>query len=367
MAANISFNPRLNKYAFVSVKERPWHGLGQIVDKAMTSAECIVIAGLDFEVFKVPNYADLYYPETVKGEKANLNDLSENITITGDQLATRLKANPKTFSTIRLDSREILGTVGSDYTVVDNKEAFEFFDGIVGSQQAIYETAGALGRGETIFLTAKIPMEIDIDGQAIDKVQRYLILSNTHDGSRSLEVMISTIRVVCNNTLAAARKEASLRIRLKHTPNIKDRVEKTRSLLQIEESIMNAFAMKASTFTRIKVTPDQVNDVLLSMYLSDAELKLVNQTGNLKDNVSTRKYNILSDVKGSIMYGPGQNLITSKDTVWGLYNGIASYYQNTVNYKSFDDRMNNILYGAGFNKIVDAYDMCCQLADTMVV
>ncbi len=61
---------------------------------------------------------------------------------------------PNYFATIRTDTQKILGVVGKDYEVIQNVDAFIFFDSIVGGDGIQYETAGALGNGERIFITA---------------------------------------------------------------------------------------------------------------------------------------------------------------------------------------------------------------------
>ena len=365
MAHNLNFNPRLNRYAFVSVKERPWHGLGTIVENAMTSEECIKMAGLDFDVYKVPTYADMDFDAVLRDEKVAINRLKDSAEIDGATVKHRLKQVDFRFATIRKDTRQILGSVGSDYTVVNNKEAFEFFDNIVGCKEAIYETAGALGNGETIFITAKIPTQISLGDSVKDNIDRYIVLSNTHDGSRSLEAFITTIRVVCNNTLAAARNSAACRFRIRHTKNIKDRVAEAQQILKLEKSIINAFANKAAKFVEIKMTDDDIKSLVADMYLNKEEFTILSQTNDLKQSVSTRKFNQIVDVYGQIKFGPGQSLPTAENTLWGVYNGIASYYQNSKNYNSGTDRMNNMFYGTSYNQITKAFAMADDYANSV--
>jgi hypothetical protein len=116
------------KVSFAST-QKAWHGLGQIVDKAMTAEQAIELGGLNYEVVKTP------LTTKVKGEQ-------------------RLKVNEH-FATVRTDTKQVLGVVGSRYQIVQNSDAFVFFDSIVGQGQAIFETAGALGQGERILLPPK--------------------------------------------------------------------------------------------------------------------------------------------------------------------------------------------------------------------
>jgi len=129
--------------------------MGVQLPNLATSAEVMEHAGLDYTVTK-----QLLY--TLADKK-------------------RLVEIPDQFCTIRTDTTAVLGVVGSRYTVLQNTDAFRFFDALVGDGDAIYETAGALGRGERIWLLAKLPSYIRIGKN--DIVNKYLLLTNAHDGS----------------------------------------------------------------------------------------------------------------------------------------------------------------------------------------
>ena len=355
MAHNLNFNARLNRHAFVSVKEKPWHNLGVVVENKMTSIECIKLAGLDFNVVKVPNYADVRSHLADIGNAVKFTEIPDSMVICGRDLKTRFRNNPKSFSTIRTDTYDILGTVGSDYHVVDNREAFDFFDGIVGSGSAIYETAGALGNGETIFLTAKIPKLLSFGGGK-DTVERYLVLSNTHDGSRSLEAFITNVRVVCNNTLAVARSSAACRFRIRHTKNASARIEEAREILGIEEKLINAFAMNAAAMIDFKVTEDDAKFIIAKTMMNKAEIETVVRGAEVEKVVSTRKLNQMTEILGHVLLSPGADLPTARGTLWGVYNGFASYHQNGKDFKSSSDKTSSLFYGDSYNKITSAYN-----------
>jgi len=364
MAHNLNFNARLNRHAFVSVREKPWHNLGVIVENKMTSAECIKLAGLDFEVVKVPNYADVRGHLVAEGAVADIAAMSDHRLISGADIKDRFKINPKSFSTIRTDTYGILGTVGSDYHVVNNNEAFEFFDNIVGESLAIYETAGALGGGETIFITAKIPQLLSF-GDGIDTVERYLVLSNTHDGSRSLEAFVTNVRVVCNNTLAVARSSASCRFRIRHTKNAAKRIDEARAILGMEDKLITAFSMNAVAMIDFKVTEEDAKYVIARTFMSNDEVERTIKGMPLEKVVSTRKLNQMTEVMGHVLLSPGANLPTAKNTMWGVYNGFASYYQNGKDYKSDSDKTNSLFYGDSYNKITSAYSNVLEFMENV--
>ena len=127
----------------------------------------------------------------------------------------------------------MLGVVGKDYEVVQNVDAFEFFDAIVGGGDGIlYETAGALGKGERIFITAKLPGYIRV-GKG-DFIEQYLMLTTSHDGFGSITAAFTPVRVVCRNTLNAAMRNHSNAIKIRHTASANDRLKQAHTLMGIQ-------------------------------------------------------------------------------------------------------------------------------------
>ncbi|PTQ93944.1 phage/plasmid-like protein (TIGR03299 family) [Mucilaginibacter yixingensis] len=150
MAHNLAINPQNNEYSFFSRKEKAWHGLGTIVEDYPSSAEALKFAGLDYTVEKWPLFA-----RDPQGHIADEQDV------------------PDRFATVRTDNNAVLGTVGKEYEIIQNVDAFTFFDSVVGGEGILYETAGALGKGERIFITAKLPDYIRV-GKG-DCLEKYLV------------------------------------------------------------------------------------------------------------------------------------------------------------------------------------------------
>jgi len=128
MAHNLNFNEQTGQHSFFSVKEKAWHGLGQIVQDYPTSAEAIRFAGLDYNVEK---------------RKLFTYDNENNDGNPDEEIIIHEIEVPNYYATIRTDTEQVLGVVGKDYEVVQNADAFSFFDAIVGGDGILYETAGA--------------------------------------------------------------------------------------------------------------------------------------------------------------------------------------------------------------------------------
>jgi hypothetical protein len=93
--------------------------------------------------------------------------------------------------------------VGTKYTPVQNKDAFAFFDEVVGNGQAKYTTAGSLRKGKKIWIQAEVGKSFHIAGSD-DEVKKYVLLHNSHDGSSTLNMLLTPVRTVCQNTLSMA-------------------------------------------------------------------------------------------------------------------------------------------------------------------
>lgn len=308
MAHNL--NETNGKISFAST-EKAWHGLGQIVKNAMTSKEAIELGGLGYEVIKEQIYADV--------------DGIGKIAI------------PDNFATIRKDTNTPLGVVGNRYEIVQNADAFVFFDAIVGQGQAIFETAGALGNGYKTFVTAKMPNYIRIAGTD-DVTEVYVVLTNTHDGSGAVICGITPIRIVCANTLRMALKGMTNKISIRHTKSAEKNLVQAHELLSITNSYTKQMNEAVNALSLKKVSDVQVKKLIEGLFPSTSE-------------TTTRIDNIRQEVLNSYYTGVGQEGIVG--TAWGVLNGITHYTSHVKNYKDADTKFDNLLSDGASSKLVD--------------
>lgn len=343
MAHNINYNKLTKKHSMFSRKEIPWHGLGQVVEEALTSEEAIVAAGLNYDVAKVNVYADF--------RKLPLLSTVEQHQKKGELI-------PNLYATVRTDTREVLGTVGNRYEIVQNLNAFDFIDAIVGSKEAIFETAGALGNGERIFVTAKLPNNIRIKNTD-DVIDNYILFTNSHDGSNPVIAGFTPIRVVCNNTLNMALNRLNNNIRLRHTKNVQEKIQIGLELMQLERRYSMEFEEVLNHLASVNITSDDLTTVTQKLLFNNEEIRAIEAEGLQTDKISAKKRNVFNDLEMYIDTGVGQEL--HRGTALWLYNGISSYYSNAKEYKSKEDRFTNILEGTS-NKIVqNSFNLITQL------
>lgn len=337
MAHQLNYNDQTGKYSFFSVKQPAWHGLGQIVQDYPTSKEAIRFAGLDYQVMKKPVF--------LKGEADSQGRAGDIIV-------------PERFATYRSDTQEAFDVVGKDYHIVQNTDAFSFFDAIVGDGSGImYETAGALGRGERIFITAKLPGYIRV-GEGDDVTERYLFLTTSHDGSGSIMAAFTPIRVVCQNTLNAALKNMSNVVRIRHTANAKQRLADAHKVMGIANLFSTQLEGIFNQWAATKVTDTQLQQLIQQALCPNPETLSLLRKG-AQEELSTVFKNTCNDAFSYAMMSETQQMETTKGTLFGAYNCITGYFQNVRQYKSDQDKVKSILLGGtAQTKGQKAFDLC---------
>lgn len=228
MAANVE--------SMFYVREVPWHGLGTRVEEALTSADALRIAGLDWLVEQKP------------------------IQVCGGNRIENFKAN------IRSTDGKVLGVVSDRYQIVQNVEAFDFTDELIGGDVR-YETAGSLQEGRKVWMLAKMPTTKIVG----DDVEPYLCFSNTHDGSGAIRICMTPIRVVCNNTLNLAFNGAHRQWSTRHTGDLKYKMREARLCLELAEQYMDGLASYADRLANTTITDEQLDKLLAEMFPVDEE------------------------------------------------------------------------------------------------
>jgi phage/plasmid-like protein (TIGR03299 family) len=347
MAHNINYNEQTGRYSFFSVKEKAWHGLGQIVEQYPTSEEAIKHAGLDYEVVKSPLFTNG----------------SEIIT---DFNHLEMKQNtlevPNYFANIRTDNNTVLGVVGKDYHIVQNREAFNFFDAIVGGDEGIlYETAGALGKGERIFITAKLPDYIRL-GNGDDVTEKYIFLTTSHDGSGSITAAFTPIRIVCQNTLNASLRNMTNVVRIKHTSGAKQRIENTHKIMGLANTLSIQLENIFNNWTKVRVTDQEVKKLIqLALCPNKETLDLLKKGAD--DEISTLFKNTIDDAFNYAMLSDTQQMDTTKGTLYGAYNAVTGYFQNVRNYKNDEAKLQSIVLGGTAQiKSQKAFELCTDFS-----
>lgn len=348
----------MGKYA---IKGAPWIIRGAIdVSDCQTSEEVMIKAGLNYRVDKCPLVAQMEFD--INQQDKILDDINAGNAFTNNGKIYR--ECPNSFATYRTDINIPLGNVKSKYEIVQNTDAFKFFDDAIGKDRGIWQTAGCFGRGERIFVAAKLPNNINVNGDICDD---YLVFTNSHDGSGSIQILFTPLRISCQNALRAAIRQAENFVRFKHTASVHSNISTGADILGISEKLRKDAEELFIHLREIRVTDDEVrvyiannimsNKEIENMFATDTNLlSIFNKNGSAIDNVgiSMRKVNQLVDTFDYYLQGPGQPEI--RGTAWGAYNAISGYYSNVDNAIG-EKRLDSILFGSKATAINNALSL----------
>lgn len=245
-------------------REKPWHGLGTMVEEAPDSREALIMAGLDWDVTQKPVYTQ------------------DGVNI------------PGYYANIRVQDGSILGVVTSRYKVVQNRDAFAFTDELLG-EGVRYETAGSLMGGKKIWILAKLPTKYIIQGE---QIMPYLVFSNTHDGSSAIKIAMTPIRVVCNNTLNLALNTAKRCWSINHVGDIAAKMEDAKETLFMAEDYMVELGKSFETLSKMRLSDASVEEYIKELLpiadnATDANVKNITK---LRNDV-IRRYKYAPDLK----------------------------------------------------------------------
>lgn len=293
----------------------PWHEIGTVVEGLMTFEAVLAKAGLDWEVEKVPAFFD------------------------GKNLA------PEYNWIIRKDNRQVLGSVGKIYEPTQHTTDLRIMESLVGTGEAMYDTAGSLWGNKRIWISAKVPngmFWVKLPNGSADQVDDYLLVTDSHDGSGAFTVANTMVRVVCANTLHMGLSSAKNTFKARHTKNIEERSQEAAKILKVNLEYRDALRAQSQSLADRPADADFVKAFLNALVPIPA----------VEPGDSTRGETIAKETQAKIrnIYETADNLEHAHGTVWGLFNAVAEYTDHGITGKNTDrssaaeNRMNRVVY-----------------------
>jgi len=311
----------------------PWRGLGRDVQDAANSDEAIRLAGLDWRVEQWPISA-----------------------VAPDGWGT-VAAKPFV-ANVRADTRSVLGVVTRKYQPFQNRDAFRFADAVVGEGLARYETAGALRGGRRVWMLLKLPDELRAGPS--DPIQPYLLVYNTFDGSSCLRAVLTSVRVVCQNTLNLALGNARGEgVTVRHRGELQGRVEQARLTLGLVHRRLKDFTQEIGAFHSVAMNNGRLHryfDALLPPLGAGAsERERDNRVKSLDSlhAIFTNERNVLRGMRG---------------TLWAALNAATEFADHQRRFRGKDDlaraesRLDSIWFGSSNDLKQAAYRAALELA-----
>ena len=308
--------------------ETPWHGLGTELDSPATAAEAMEAAGLNYRADLVPLFTE------------------------GGSAVSDRKA------VVRSDSHDVLGVVGNSYVPIQNGECFSFLDAVVAEANVQYHTAGALGKGERVWLLAKLPGHIRVKNTD-DITEKFLLLHNSHNGSSALRVFFTPIRVVCANTLAIARRKGHGQgISIHHKGDLAAKVRQAQEVLGLANCFYDDVQVKVDILANHYPTAAQLKGYFEALYPDNP------------DGKNKRAQNIRTELSKLFEEGIGQDIPGIRHSSWAALHAVTEWVDHHRPTRSgsrlekASRRLQSQWFGSGANLKSRAWDLALDMATT---
>lgn len=324
MAHELEINEATGEATFASLRQPAWHGLGTVFDEAVSTSEMLKLAHLDEWNVRLE---DVAIPDTFASDKTY-------------SFVTRTNPFDKT-------QNDILGVVGERYKVLQNEDLFSFGDNILDGGGR-WETAGSIKGGRQVFGSIALADSITLDpnGRA-DKIDNYLLINTSHDGSVAIQASITPVRVVCANTLNLALssfkgKNASKQsFKIRHTQTAEGKISVAREALGLAHKYIDEFSVMANAMIEKEITKAQFDEIVLLAYPAPEK----DSKGSFK------KHDSKVDLLNSIYVGQYNDTISG--TAWGAYNALTErldWYRSARG----GDNESILASASGFDPVINA-------------
>ncbi len=224
--------------AFTGDRSKIWHGLGKQIPEGLSASEVFPMVGLDWETELVP----IYYKQGGK-----------NIEL-GDHRAH-----------LRRDTNTLLGLVSDGYKPLDNGDLAKFCDGLVDAGAPVSTAASLLG-GKRVFCFLKLPNTFDVVKG--DPVDTYIAVSNGHGGFASFQAYPTSIRGICQNTLAWSEKDLGRGVRFHHTGDFEAKLEQARMIMGLAVTEAEQFEKQVKALANTDLSKGQIKTFMEMAFIA---------------------------------------------------------------------------------------------------
>ncbi|MDZ5447660.1 DUF932 domain-containing protein [Micromonospora sp. 4G57] len=292
--------------AFFTARQDAWHRLGTTTTSCLTAADVMTVAYLGgWDVRKEP-----------------LRTVDSDIPVPGRFATTR--RHPKT------GQREVLGTVGNTYQVVQNEQGCDLLNMIVDATGAHFETAGSLRGGREVFVTMKLPETLRIAG--IDQMDLYLALCTSHDASRLGRILVTPVRVVCANTQRAAFANNTGDYTFRHSGDVVGKLAAVRDALRLVPAYLDQFQAAAENMIERQLDWEQLQRIAEQLWpLKDDD----RESAYLKKMARERSLRHLFD--------DADTQATIRGTAWAGYQAVTEWLDHEQPAQSAHHRAHKVL------------------------
>jgi phage/plasmid-like protein (TIGR03299 family) len=292
------------------VDQTPWHGLGNRLSTQQSIEIWAQQSGISFEIKETPVR---FMTESAESPDAVATFSEQKVLF-------------------RSDTNMPLAVVSQRYQVVQPREILEFYRDLTEISGFELETAGVLKGGRKIWALAKTNQSAMLKGN--DWINGYLLLATACDGTLATTAQFTSIRVVCNNTLAVALSNGTEAVKVPHSTSFDPQAVKKQ--LGVSVAAWDSFIYRMKVLAERRVTSQEAMSFILSIFTGPAT------AAGLGNERAMKKVLALYDGDGK-----GAELLSAKTTAFGLLNAITEYVDHERRARSSDHRLESAWFGPG--------------------
>ncbi|MDH2488087.1 DUF932 domain-containing protein [Acinetobacter baumannii] len=316
------------------VGDTPWHGLGNQLTPNQPIEIWAQQAGMDWRI-----------------ESSNVSYMAKN-----DRGQSIILPYEEQRVLYRSDTHAPLSVVSQRYQEVQPLEILEFYRDLTEQSGFELETAGVLKGGKKFWALARTGQSTALKGK--DVSNGYILLATACDGTLATTAQFTSIRVVCNNTLAIAlrgQNSSAGVVKVPHSTKFDASMVKQQLGISVRAWDEHMYEMKQ--LSQRKVTQGEAAaffDAVFnntSMIVQDQEENIIqfyrnvaNQTANKTEPNGRAMSKVMNMFNGQ---GRGADLSSAKDTAYGLLCAITEFADHERRAMSTDHRLDSAWFGAG--------------------
>lgn len=293
------------------VGKTPWHGLGQALNPGAPIEAWARAAGMTWRVHGLP----ISYSTWRAG-------------------ALHQHTIPRRQALVRSDTERCLGIVSNQYKPVQPADVLDFFKRLIDLGGYQLHTAGVLKSGQRLWALAEMDHTARIVSD--DVIEGYILLTTSYDGQNATTARVTTVRVVCHNTLTAATQGGANIVTVPHTLHFNP--EQVRQQLGIARDLLETFALSARRLATASMVPSDLNRFLETLFNSpalvldpDAEPLEAHGPRTVRD----------------LFYGRGKGSELAGMTAWGALNAVTEYVDFHRRARGQGNRLHAAWFGEG--------------------
>lgn len=289
--------------------ETPWHGLGNQLTARQPIEVWAKQAGMDWHIRETP----VCFTTSHAGRPGTIESYPENKVL------------------FRSDTNEPLSVVSQRFKVVQPNDILEFYRDLTEVSGFELETAGVLKGGRKIWALARTGQSSTLRGNDVSKA--YVLLATACDGTLATTAQFTSIRVVCNNTLAVALGAGNGAVKVKHSTSFD--AQSVKRQLGISVSTWSSFMYQMKGLSERKVKTHEAMNYLSRVFSEEGD------SGSASGRTMA-KVMALFDGRGR-----GAELASSKGTAFGLLNSVTEFVDHERRARSVDHRLESAWFGHG--------------------